>query len=382
VPWHLLHMSSAPSAGCSKDAIALKEAGNVAFTAGRYKEAAEYFSEAILRDPTSALLRSNRAGALASMHRHEDALADADMAIKLQPDWWKGHTRRAHALFHLKRYPEAEETFRHALKLNPGERSVMEGLEKVRQAIENPPKDDLRGAGSAPSAPSAPVLVQPAPAGAWSGGAWSGGAAASTAGPPGGATASTAGPPGSSGQGFADRPADFQKLSDEELKRRLVEAASKLSDQQLDAELRAAGIYVPAGASREQKVKLYVQTPEDLKPKDVKDKSNLVARNIRRMLGAGSGKTTGDKMLERRKKWVEEWATWDNPQMVSRLAKLGIDGDGLNRQELLEELLAAETERYHTRCNPEKMQKYGLVGVFGLIVLTFGGVVLILFVAS
>ena len=44
----------------------LKEAGNKAFSAGNFEEAYERFTEAVRLDSGSALLRSNRAGALAS----------------------------------------------------------------------------------------------------------------------------------------------------------------------------------------------------------------------------------------------------------------------------------------------------------------------------
>lgn len=49
---------------CNALATPAKDAGNGSFAAGRYQEAYDYYSQAILADPESALLRSNRSGAL------------------------------------------------------------------------------------------------------------------------------------------------------------------------------------------------------------------------------------------------------------------------------------------------------------------------------
>lgn len=345
---------SQPVVGCNADAAALKEAGNVAFSSGKHLQAYELFSEAILKDPSSALLRSNRAGALASLGRHEEAFADAELCCKLQPDWWKGYTRRGHALFHLKRYPESEQSFLEALRLNPGEKTVVEALEKTRASMRGEASTGgPRVAAASSSAAPPPVFVPPPGSVPYSQ------QPGYTA--PGPASSASSGP-----------TVDFQKLSSEELRKKLEQAAANLSDEQLDTELRLAGISVPPGASRADKVKLYTQTPEDKKGTAKKRKGmgfKCPGRKVEK-------KSDGEKLLELRKKWLDEWNTWDDARLVKRLAKLGIDGEGLSRAQLLDELLQVQTERYSNRCHPERVQKYGLALVGGATFLTFAGAVI------
>eukprot|EP00434_Breviolum_minutum_P040031 symbB.v1.2.035563.t1/scaffold4822.1/size34315/1 len=99
-------MADAPT--CNALASPAKDAGNSSFAAGRYQEAYDYYSQAIQADPDSALLRSNRSGALAALGRHVEALADADKCCQLRPDWYKSHVRRGHAMFQLNRVTDAE----------------------------------------------------------------------------------------------------------------------------------------------------------------------------------------------------------------------------------------------------------------------------------
>lgn len=144
-------------------------------------------------------------------------------------------------------------------------------------------------------------------------------------------------------------PSDFHRLSAAELKRHLEMGASKLSDEALDLELRLAGVYVPPGASRAEKVQLYVQTPEDAnaQPKakaKAKPASKMCGCFLRDLPEGQNSKSEGEKMLEWRKKKVDEWNTWDEDRLVKRLAKLGLDGDGLSRDQLMDELMKVETE--------------------------------------
>jgi hypothetical protein len=173
-------------------------------------------------------------------------------------------------------------------------------------------------------------------------------------------------------------PNDFHRLSAEELRHRLELGAAKLSDAALDNELALASIKVPAGATRADKVKLYVQSPEDAQnAANAKAQAKSAAKKP-----AKEKKSEGEKLLEVRKKWLEEWESWDDVRLVKRLAKLGVDGDGLARAQLLDELLEVETDRYSNRCNPQRIQKFALVGVGGAVLLTFLGVVVGLIASS
>jgi len=80
-----------------------KEAGNAAFKEGRYEQAAHHFSAAIKLDPHNAVLFSNRSGAYTSLGSYTEALADAERVVALQPEWAKGYSRKAAALYGLGR---------------------------------------------------------------------------------------------------------------------------------------------------------------------------------------------------------------------------------------------------------------------------------------
>eukprot|EP00933_Yihiella_yeosuensis_P043707 TRINITY_DN3862_c2_g1_i1.p1 TRINITY_DN3862_c2_g1~~TRINITY_DN3862_c2_g1_i1.p1 ORF type:complete len:369 (+),score=67.98 TRINITY_DN3862_c2_g1_i1:42-1109(+) len=351
--------TSAPT--CHPDAEAAKNAGNAAFSAGKYEEALEYYSQAIQKDPTSALLRSNRAGAFSSLGRHIEALMDADTCISTRPDWWKGYTRRGHALFQLQRYEESEYAFKHAQSLNPEEKTIEAALQRaaVRKAAGPPP-----GA-SASSGPS------------------QGPRDAATASFP---TQAHSAPSGIQIPTSLDEVTDFKKMSEKEIRQQLEQGLSKLSDEQLNAELVRAGFTPGEGQSRRDKIKILLKKPGDdtgvntcLSPKA----PGPVTIWLRAKVDSLAGPTRGEKLLRKRKRWLEEWNTWDTDQLLARLRKLGIDAEGNPRAVLIDLLLEAETDRLvKSRCNPQKLQFFGMVtagvasiGTFAVVaaVIALGG---------
>lgn len=66
-----------------------KARGNAAFQAGDFSTAVQHFSKAIELSPADAVLYSNRSGSYASLKQFENALKDAEMCVKLKPDWAK-----------------------------------------------------------------------------------------------------------------------------------------------------------------------------------------------------------------------------------------------------------------------------------------------------
>ena len=112
-----------------------KQQGNDAFKEGRYQEAVKYYSQAIECDQTSAVLYSNRSGALAASGSYEVALADAERCIALEPQWAKGHTRKAASLHGLKRYLAAVQAYDEALKFEPGAEALLLGRRQSSFAL-------------------------------------------------------------------------------------------------------------------------------------------------------------------------------------------------------------------------------------------------------
>lgn len=89
------------------------------------------------------LLLGNRSLAYLKAGRHAEALADADAAAALAPQWHKAHWRRGAALLGLRRVPEAVLAFRRAWGLAPSE---PETERKLWATVQRLTREQLGGA--------------------------------------------------------------------------------------------------------------------------------------------------------------------------------------------------------------------------------------------
>ena len=79
---------------------------------------------------------SNRSIAYLNLGSSEDkALADADKAIQLRPDWEKGHFRRGAALAAQGANPSAPASFMAALDLNPESNELAAKVKELRAKV-------------------------------------------------------------------------------------------------------------------------------------------------------------------------------------------------------------------------------------------------------
>eukprot|EP00906_Rhabdomonas_costata_P008019 RCo011445 len=110
------------------EAQRLKQEGNTAHHSGDYRHAVGCFSRALelhsSAGPTEkraerAILLSNRSASYCLLGDYGRALDDAEAVLALRPEWAKGYSRKAAALQHLERYPEAIAAFRRGLELEP-----------------------------------------------------------------------------------------------------------------------------------------------------------------------------------------------------------------------------------------------------------------------
>ena len=109
-----------------KDVDRLKEEGNVAFKGGRLAEATQKYSEALDRIGSEdregggghirAMLLSNRATTLVKLERYEDALADTEASLELNPTSFKALRTRARIHLHLEKYDAAIADFNSAIE--------------------------------------------------------------------------------------------------------------------------------------------------------------------------------------------------------------------------------------------------------------------------
>ena len=109
-----------------------KEAGNAAFKAQNFGEAAKLytmsaeiagsrpaFEASVYARDELALALSNRSAAFLGAGLKVEALADADAVIQLKRPWVKGHFRRGKALAAMERWEEANEALLLGLQFDP-----------------------------------------------------------------------------------------------------------------------------------------------------------------------------------------------------------------------------------------------------------------------
>ncbi|PPQ66295.1 hypothetical protein CVT26_010979 [Gymnopilus dilepis] len=135
------------------DVNALKDQGNKAFAAKDYDKAIDLFSQAIALDPKNHVLWSNRSAAKAGKKLWEDALADAEECIRVNPSWSKGFARKGAALHGARRYDEAIAAYEEGLKLEDSP-ALRKGLQEVQDAKAHSNADEPLGLGKMFSDPN------------------------------------------------------------------------------------------------------------------------------------------------------------------------------------------------------------------------------------
>ncbi|KAE9622024.1 hypothetical protein Lal_00033088 [Lupinus albus] len=121
--------------GGVSSATSLKDQGNEFFKSGKYLKAAALYTQAIKKDPSNPTLYSNRAAALLQLDKLSKALDDAEMTIKLKPEWEKGYFRKGSILEAMKRYDDALAAFQIALQYNPKSQEVSKKIKKINQLV-------------------------------------------------------------------------------------------------------------------------------------------------------------------------------------------------------------------------------------------------------
>ncbi|KAG9395269.1 TPR repeat [Carpediemonas membranifera] len=111
-----------------------KALGVAAFSAGNYADAEKYFTEAIEMDPTNHLLFGNRAAVFAKVGNYEKSLADAQRSVEIAPNYAKGYNRVATAYQYLNKVDEAIEAVENGLKACPGDASLTQLGDQLRQS--------------------------------------------------------------------------------------------------------------------------------------------------------------------------------------------------------------------------------------------------------
>lgn len=117
--------------------MSLKDQGNEFFKSGKYLKAAALYTQAIKQDPSNPTLYSNRAAALLQLDKLNKALDDAEMTIKLKPQWEKGYFRKGSILEAMKRYDDALAAFQIALQYNSQSQEVSKKIKRMNQLVKD-----------------------------------------------------------------------------------------------------------------------------------------------------------------------------------------------------------------------------------------------------
>eukprot|EP00483_Globobulimina_turgida_P000221 UN00221 len=92
----------------------LKQEGNVFFSGGKFAEAIEKYTQALLRNVGDHKIYSNRAICFCKLMRWDAAMSDCDEAIKLEPLFIKAYIRKGKVHHCLKEYHKALEAYKQA----------------------------------------------------------------------------------------------------------------------------------------------------------------------------------------------------------------------------------------------------------------------------
>ncbi|XP_050829958.1 tetratricopeptide repeat protein 31 isoform X3 [Serinus canaria] len=125
-----------PSPSTVAQSLALAGHGIEAAQMGQHSEAVWAFTMALELNPREHRLLGNRSYCLEKLGRYEEALADAEAALALQPGWPKGSFRKGKALRGLQRYAEAARTFEELLLQDGAYAEAATQLEACRAQLQ------------------------------------------------------------------------------------------------------------------------------------------------------------------------------------------------------------------------------------------------------
>jgi len=108
-----------------------KTKGNDFFKNGDFPNAVKHYTEAIKRNPTDHKLYSNRSACYMKLVAFNEAKADAEKCIAIDPTFAKGYTRKAGVQYFMKEYNKAIETYQEGLDKcgDPNNEELKKGIQ-------------------------------------------------------------------------------------------------------------------------------------------------------------------------------------------------------------------------------------------------------------
>ncbi|WAO88614.1 J domain-containing protein [Fusarium falciforme] len=124
----------------------MKEDGNADFKAGRLEDAIQKYTNALEIDPSNknmnAKLLQNRAQCKIKLKQFDDAIADCERAISLDPGYTKARKTKANALGGAERWEDAVKEWKTVQEFDPEDRSVLREIRRAELELKKSQRKD------------------------------------------------------------------------------------------------------------------------------------------------------------------------------------------------------------------------------------------------
>ncbi|KAM0196577.1 hypothetical protein ACHAPI_005752 [Fusarium lateritium] len=124
----------------------MKEEGNADFKAGRLQPAIEKYTNALDIDPSNKGMNSkllqNRAQCKIKLKQYDDAIADCERAISLDPGYTKARKTKANALGGAERWEDAVKEWKAIQELEPEDRNIAREIRKAELELKKAQRKD------------------------------------------------------------------------------------------------------------------------------------------------------------------------------------------------------------------------------------------------
>ena len=124
----------------------MKNEGNVEFKAGRLQPAIEKYTQALEIDPANrsmnAKLLQNRAQCKIKLKQYDEAIADAERAVSLDPSYTKARKTKANALGQSGKWEDAVKEWKSIQELDPEDRTIPKEVRKAELELKKSLRKD------------------------------------------------------------------------------------------------------------------------------------------------------------------------------------------------------------------------------------------------
>ncbi|KAL2261306.1 hypothetical protein VTK26DRAFT_4422 [Humicola hyalothermophila] len=124
----------------------MKEEGNTQYKAGRWQAALDLYTSALEVDPTNkgtnSKILQNRALCRIKLKQYEDAIADCEKAISLDPGYLKARKTKANALGLSEKWEAAVREWKAIQELDPEDRTIAKEVRKAELELKKSQRKD------------------------------------------------------------------------------------------------------------------------------------------------------------------------------------------------------------------------------------------------